>query len=380
MEHMGGPMDKNDIKRHLGNLADERNGAWLYKALADAEEDARIAEIYRRFAATENKHADVWARQLADAGVVVPEFRPSARSRILAWLARRFGVGLVLPSVRGMEQTAASSYSKQADAAGFVAEETSHSRLLQQMTSGMAGGLGGSAVAQVEGRHGTGGGNALRAAVLGANDGLVSNLSLIMGVAGANLASGSALVAGLAGLLAGACSMAMGEWLSVQSSRELYQRQVEIESAEIASNPQEEAEELSLIYQSRGLPVEQSDAMALRILNDQANAIQTLAREELGIDPEELGGSPWVAAITSFILFAVGAVIPVIPLMFAEGRTAIMISAAGGTLGLFAIGAAITLVTGRPAWKSGLRMVIIGLVAASITFVIGRLIGMGISA
>ena len=149
-------------------------------------------------------------------------------------------------------------------------------------------------------------GNALRAAVLGANDGLVSNASLVMGVAGAELAGRSILITGLAGLLAGSLSMALGEWLSVQSARELFAHQIGIEREELLAAPEEEAEELALIYQAKGLPAEQARELGQRLVQDQQTALDTLAREELGIDPAELGGSAWVAAITSFLLFSAG--------------------------------------------------------------------------
>ncbi len=374
-------MDNTDLKRQLDNLADERNGAALYRAMAQAEKDPRLAEIYRRFAQVEDRHAEAWVGKLQAAGVPVPAFKPSWQTKVLAWLARRLGVGMVLPTVTGIEQSAAGKYSAQADAGDMPAEEASHARLLAQMSG--SGGAGGAKLAQMEGRHRTGGGNALRAAVLGANDGLVSNLSLVMGVAGAATAAGAhgmILITGLAGLLAGACSMALGEWLSVQSSRELYQRQIEIERAEIANSPQEEAEELSLIYQSRGLPEEQARQIAQHIFRDKDSALQTLIREELAIDPEELGGSPWVAAGTSFGLFALGAVIPVIPFMLPvlDGNAAIAASAVLSTVGLYVIGAAITLFTGKTAWRSGVRMVIFGLAAAAITFAVGRLIGVSV--
>ncbi len=371
-------MEPRDTQRQLANLADERNGAALYRAMAEAEKDPHLAEIYRRFAQVEDRHAAAWEGKLQAAGVPVPSFKPSWQTTVLAWLARRLGVKLVLPTVTGMERSAVGKYTGQADAADMAPEEASHARLLSQMTSPAPSGPVN--VAQMEGRHRSGGGNALRAAVLGANDGLVSNLSLVMGVAGAASAAGEQnmiLITGLAGLLAGACSMALGEWLSVQSSRELYQRQIEIERAEIANSPQEEVEELALIYQSRGVAEEHARQIAQHIFRDKESALQTLIREELAIDPEELGGSAYVAAGTSFALFALGAVIPVIPFMlpFLRGNRAIVASAILSTGGLYVIGAAITLFTGKTAWRSGLRMVITGLAAAAITFTIGHLIG-----
>lgn len=238
--------------------------------------------------------------------------------------------------------------------------------------------MDGNTLAQIEGRHRTPGGNSLRAAVLGASDGLLSNLSLVMGVAGANLASRSILVTGMAGLLAGACSMALGEWLSVQSSRELYERQIAIERREVEEVPDEEAEELALIYQAKGLPEAQAKSLAAKMMANQATALDTLSREELGIDPDELGGSAWAAAITSFFLFAIGAIIPVAPFMVLTGNLAVYVSLLSSGVGLFVIGAGITLLTGRSILYSGMRQVVFGFAAAAITFGVGRLIGVAI--
>jgi VIT1/CCC1 family predicted Fe2+/Mn2+ transporter len=233
-------------------------------------------------------------------------------------------------------------------------------------------------VAQLEGRHRATGGNALRAAVLGANDGLVSVLSLTMGAAGASLPGHGVLITGIAGLLAGASSMALGEWLSVQSSRELYMNQIKIEAEEIENAPLEEQEELALIYQSKGLPKERARELASQMMADKANILDTLTREELGIDPKELGGSPWEAAITSFFLFSAGAIIPLFPYMFLKGITAIVVSLSLGALALFLTGAAITLMTGKNVWVSGLRQVLIGILAAALVFGVGKLIGVSV--
>jgi VIT1/CCC1 family predicted Fe2+/Mn2+ transporter len=199
-----------------------------------------------------------------------------------------------------------------------------------------------------------------------------------MGAAGANLPGHGVLITGIAGLLAGASSMALGEWLSVQSSRELYQNQIKIEAEEIQHAPQEEQEELALIYQSKGLPEERARELAAHMMGDQAHILDTLTREELGIDPEELGGSPWVAALTSFFLFSAGAIIPLFPYIFSNGLSATIISLALGALALFFTGAAITLLTGKSVWVSGFRQVLIGLVAAALVFGVGKLIGVSI--
>jgi VIT1/CCC1 family predicted Fe2+/Mn2+ transporter len=233
----------------------------------------------------------------------------------------------------------------------------------------------GRALARLEGRHRAVGGNALRAAVLGANDGLVSNLSLVMGVAGAQLSDQGVLITGLAGLLAGACSMAMGEWLSVQSARELAQRQLAIEAEEIRAVPHEEQQELALIYEAKGLTPDNARRVASQLMADEGKALEVLAQEELGIDPAELGGSPWEAAAMSFVLFTLGAILPVAPFMVLSGMSAVGASLGVSAVALFGIGAAITLFTGRNALYAGSRQLLFGLAAAGLTYGIGRLLG-----
>jgi VIT1/CCC1 family predicted Fe2+/Mn2+ transporter len=215
--------------------------------------------------------------------------------------------------------------------------------------------------------------------VLGANDGLVSNLSLVMGVAGATSGQSEILLAGSAGLLAGALSMALGEWISVKSSQELYERQMALEMDEIIANPEGELKEMTLIYMAKGIPEGQALEMARLAMSDKDKAHQFLIKEELGINPEELKSSAREAAITSFILFAIGAIIPLAPFFWSGGFTAIALSVILSTVGLFLIGSAITLFTGKSIWFSGMRQVIFGLIAAAITFGIGRLIGVSIA-
>lgn len=370
-------LSARERNRLVENLVDELNGAALYDSLAAAENDHRLAEVYRRLADVERRHADRWRRKLEDAGEALPSFAPSWRTKTLGWMARRFGTGAVLPSVRWLERADTKKYALQSDATDFHADERSHSRVISLM-SDMRGGFAGSDVAQIEGRHRAAGGNALRAAVLGANDGLVSNLSLVMGVAGAALSERTILITGFAGLLAGAGSMALGEWLSVQSSREFYRHQIETEAEEIANMPEEEEEELALIYQARGLDEAKAKEFAASVMRNSETAVETMAREELGIDPGELGGSAWVAAFTSFLLFAIGAIVPVLPFVFANGRTALVLSIAFSTVALFLVGAGITLFTGRSVMFSGSRQVLFGLIAAALTFGIGRAVGVSL--
>jgi VIT1/CCC1 family predicted Fe2+/Mn2+ transporter len=363
--------------RLVGNLVDELNGAALYDSLAAAEKDERLAEVYRRLATVERRHADRWRKKLEDAGETLPRFAPSWRTRTLGWLARRFGTRVVLPSVQSLERADTNKYANQADARDFHGDERSHMRVIQLMSS-TGGGFVGADVARLEGRHRAPGGNALRAAVLGANDGLVSNLSLVMGVSGAALSERAVLITGLAGLLAGASSMALGEWLSVQSSREFYRHQLETEEEELETMPEEETEELALIYQARGLDEEQSRAFAEGMMRNPDTALATLAREELGIDPEALGGSAWEAAIVSFLLFSMGAIVPVLPFLFARGENAALLSILSSAVALFLVGAGITLYTGRPVLFSGMRQVLFGLAAAALTWGIGRLVGVSL--
>lgn len=369
-----------DIKRYLNNLQKEIDGAALYRVLAETEKQPQMAEVYRKLAASEDKHAAAWEKKLEKLKVSLPPRRPTWRAATMIWLARRFGAQFVLPTITGNEKADGRSYDGQSDqeAKGFSQDEKSHARLLE-MASKSSGGLPGGSVAQLEGRHKASGGNALRAAVLGANDGLVSILSLTMGVAGATNSRLDILIAGLAGVLAGAGSMALGEWLSVQSSRELYEHQIKIEAEEIASNPEEEQEELALIYQSKGLPEDRAKELASHMMADKGSILDTLAREELGIDPEELGGSAYEAAIMSFLLFAFGALFPMFPYFFWSGTSAIILSLGVSAIGLFIIGAAITLMTGRGVLFSGMRQVLVGIAAAALTYSIGKLIGISIA-
>jgi VIT1/CCC1 family predicted Fe2+/Mn2+ transporter len=372
------PKTLTDTQRFLQNLQKEVDGAALYAVLSNRETRPEMKTVYQRLSESEQRHAQFWREKLTEAGAPIPEVTPTGRTRTLMWLAQRFGPQFVLPTVTSNEKADSSAYSNQpeAEAVGMAAEEQAHARLVSAASGGE--GVAGSIVAETEGRHRSAGGNALRAAVLGADDGLVSNLSLVMGVAGAALAGRGILITGLAGLLAGASSMALGEWLSVQSSRELYERQIGLEKEELETNPAEEAEELALIYQAKGLPEARARELAHSLLANHATALDTLAREELGIDPQELGGSAWEAAITSFFLFALGAIIPVAPFIFLSGMTAVYVSVIISALGLFGIGAAITLMTGRSVLYSGTRQVLFGLTAAALTYGIGRLIGVSI--
>ncbi len=368
---------RTDVARFRTNRQEEIDSAAIYAAIAKMETNEKLAEVYRRLAASEEAHVGFWEGKLRDAGARVPARRPSLRSRVIVWLSRRFGSQSVIPMMAMKEQAGRHDYDDQPDAlaANLPAVESSHARLLSTISHARGSGMEGGLLARLEGRHRAVGGNALRAAVLGANDGLVSVLSLVMGVAGAHSSNHAILVAGLAGTLAGACAMAMGEWLSVQSARELAMRQIAIERDELLAAPEEEGQELSLIYQAKGLDREEADALAAKLMGDRDNVLDTLTREELGLDPAELGGSAWEAAVTSFFLFFAGAIAPVAPFIIFSGQAAVIGSLAASGAALFLTGATITLMTGRGVLFSGMRQLIIGLGAAAVTFGIGRLIG-----
>jgi len=365
-----------DVRRYRSNWQGEVDSAALYRAMAQAEDGSANAKVYENLASIEEKHAAFWEERLGAAGHPPGTRKPSWRARILMWCARRWGAESVLPTVASHEYVARNDYAPQRETAktGMTGEERMHARVLQTMLAKTSG-VEGSTLGRIEGRHHSLGRNTLRAAVLGANDGLCSNLALVMGVAGASVSERTVTLAGIAGLLAGACSMALGEWISVKSSRELAEREMKIERSELEANPEQEREELQLIYESKGLPADEARELSAKLLSDPNTALDVLAREELGIDPSDLGGSPWMAAGSSMLLFSIGAVIPLAPFVFLHGLAAFAASVAAGAFGLYLIGAGISVFTGRSAFFSGSRQLVLGLAAAAVTFVIGKLIG-----
>ncbi len=429
------PEFKNDIDRWRSNLAAERDALALYLSLAQVEQDATRREIWRELAAAEQRHADRWIDKLrAEGQVVRDDWRPGWRPRTLGLIARLFGPRAVLPVLSSLEAGDADMYVGQADAQDLVKEEEHLGRVVAAMAEGkpadailreadrstdggaldgdvMAHGAGAQAevltppvgaapvgagahthasaqhgtppssedAAQPEGWHGGAAANngALRAAIFGINDGLVSNFSLVMGVAGASAGNQFVLLAGVAGLLAGASSMAAGEYISMQSQRELFERQIALERDELEENPEEEQHELALIYRAKGVPKADAERLARHLMRDKDVALDTLVREELGLDPDELG-SPWKAAASSFTAFAFGALVPVLPYMLLGGIWAFVTSAILCAAALFGVGAGVSLLTGRGVLYSGARMVLIGGVAAAITYLVGAVIGVSL--
>jgi VIT1/CCC1 family predicted Fe2+/Mn2+ transporter len=358
--------------------ADEMDGAAMYRALADRA-DGEQREIFLELARAEERHAAHWAAKLVELGEPEPrpeQHRRGPRVRLVAWLARRFGTRAVLPIVERAELADAGHYDGVPDAtAAMATDERIHARVLAGLTpaSVRAGGI-----MRGERWHRGDASGALRAAIFGVNDGLVSNLALVMGVTGGTGERRFILLAGVAGLLAGAFSMGAGEYISVASQRELFQRELALEAEEIEAMPDEEANELALIYRAKGVGREEAEAMAARIMRDRTTALDTMAREELGLNPDELG-SPWGVAASSFVSFAAGAVVPVLPWLVASGAAGLTASLVLSALALFLVGAGISLLTGRPLLQSGARHLLVGGLAAAATFGIGRLIGVSVS-
>lgn len=385
-----------DVERSLENLKLERDAIVLYDALAAIEKDSRRAEAFGRIAGNERRHADIWARKLGELGADVPPASgPRPRVRFIILAARLFGTRAVADMVTALEGDEEDAYGAQEsspEAAAIAADEREHAAIWERLKAetsvvaeagkgrdGVAAAATARSAAEVGSReawHRSGGrSGTLRAVIFGVSDGLVSNLSLVMGVAGAASNNPSfILLAGIAGLLAGAFSMAAGEYISMQSQRELFERQIALERSEIELMPEEEQAELAASYRAKGFTKEEADQIAERIFRDPETALDALLREELGLDPDELG-SPWGAAFGSFVAFAIGAVIPVLPYLVGGGTAALAVSLGLSLVALFAVGAAVSLLTGRGAIFSGVRQLVIGLAAALVTYTIGSIIG-----
>ena len=355
--------------RHRRYLEAELEAVALYTALADVEKEPDRAAVFRRLADMEVSHAERWAQKLGLASDDLHAYRSGLRIRFLIWLARRLGTRRVLPLVLRVESGDTRMYAGDPEARDIVREERSHSRSLRALAT-----PGGHGDVMSEVRESRGASGALRAAVLGFNDGLVSNFSLVTGVRGGTADPGIILLAGMAGLVAGAFSMAAGEYVSMRAQRDRYEYHLEVEREELEQFPDDEREELALIYQAKGLTPQEARTLAERIMQDPETALDTMAREELGLDPAQLG-SPWIAAVSSFVAFAAGAFIPVFPYIVGEGMFAFSLSGVLSAVALGVIGTLLSALSGKHALWGGVRMLGIGLAAAAVTFGIGRLVG-----
>jgi len=368
---LGQNNDKARVKQYREYLNAELEAAAIYGALADTEENDDRAQVFRDLVSAEMRHARRWAEKLGIDGATLQPADPGLKVKTLQWAARRFGTSRVLPVLLRLEAKEVDAYAADPEATDLVSEERGHSRVLEKMTG--------------PGRGVTDGGR-LRAAVLGVNDGLVSNFSLVMGVAGgtASAAGGGGdpefiLLAGVAGLFAGAFSMASGEYISMRSQRDILEHEMSKEAIELQEWPEEEEEELALIYQAKGLSREEASHLAKRIMLDPKVALDTMAREELGLDPAQLG-SPWGASSTSFVAFVAGAVVPIVPYIFDAGALALVLSATFSAVALAGVGGMLGAMSGRNAAWGGLRMLLAGGAAAAVTFTVGSLIGISVSA
>lgn len=361
------------------NIQTEVDASYLYSILAQNEENPDVAEIFRQMSDIERQHALAFMAKNKIPSEPFPA--PSVRAKILRSLGKVMGYDFILGVLMDTEKSLSNSIlntRKKLKPDTSSISDTAHVAILKNILNNQTK-VSGTNLARFEKRHRSVGGNALRAAVLGGNDGLVSNFSLVMGIAGATSGNDEVLLAGVAGLLAGALSMALGEWISVKSSQELYENQMNLEMEELEVNPEGEEKEIALIYMSKGIPEGQAREMASEIIKDKSKAHEILVKEELGINTEDLKGSAMEAAVTSFLLFAVGAIIPVLPFFFLSGFNAVILSTIVSAIGLFIIGSAITLFTGKSIWYSGMRQVIFGLAAAAITYGIGSLIGVQVA-
>ncbi len=359
------------------SLQTEIDACYLYRKLAENEKEESISNIFRKMSEIELGHAEAFAKRenISTENLIIPSWR----AKTLNLIGKIFSYDYVLGALMDTEKSLSNAIlnTKKNNKLEITGSETNHVKILWSILDNDKT-LSVDQHAKFETKHRSVGGNAIRAAVLGGNDGLVSNFSLVMGIAGATAGGQGVLLAGIAGLLAGALSMALGEWISVRSSQELYENQMAIEMDELETNPEGELKELALIYMAKGIPEEQSHNMATEIMSDKSKAHEVLVKEELGINADELKGSAIEAALYSFFLFTIGAIIPVAPFLFMSGFHAIITSVIASAAGLFLIGAAITLFTGKNVWYSGFRQVLFGLVAAGITFGIGELIGVAI--
>ncbi|HEX7125924.1 MAG TPA: VIT1/CCC1 transporter family protein [Thermodesulfobacteriota bacterium] len=352
-------MERTSAAQAVSSWREEKQSAFLYRVVEAAERGTPREALFAGLAEAAEAQAEVWAAIAARAGAPPPgRFTPSMRARVVAALVRAVGPSAMRPVLAAMKVRGVSAYAASVPSTAHHAVPDS--------------------VEELRSHHGTRGGGNLRAAVFGVNDGLVSNATLILGVAGAATSHETVLLAGLAGLLAGALSMAAGEYVSVRSQREMYEYQIGLERAELAQYPEDEAAELALIYRTRGLGEAEATQMARQIVADPERALRVLAREELGVDPEDLG-SPWGAAVSSFVSFALGGAVPVLPFLAGAGALALPAAIGLTALSLFGVGAALSLFTGRGAVRGGLRMLGVGGGAGVVAYLIGHVVGAGLA-
>lgn len=385
-----------DSERYLQYLNSERRAARLYDALAELTDGDR-REALLELAEIERRHAAHWIDLLERAGAKVPpddESLDPDDKEVLA-RAQQYSLDSVLTDLEEAEREAESVYDSEPDAPrNMSVDERQHARVLRKLASqASAADLAATVATQKmeanrpfdaqailansENWHHADKSGTARAAVFGISDGLVSNTALVMGFAGGGIGSQTVLFAGIAGLLAGAFSMAAGEYVSVAGQRDLFEKEIAIEAEELRTAPQEEERELELIYRAKGLDADMAKQVAKKIMSDPDVALDTMVREELGLDPDELG-SPVKVAASSFASFAVGAIVPVIPYLFLSGTAALALGIVLAVVALLVVGGTVGRISGSGTVKSALRQLAFGGGAAIVTYVIGHFIGVGI--
>ena len=362
----------NQNKRYSEYLESELEAAAIYASLAEVENDENRAAIFRKLVNAEMRHAARWADKL---GIDSSNLKPKTSGpKILSlkFAAKLFGTNKIIPLLLKIEAKEVDVYAADPEAQDLVGEERQHSVTLRNLTKspGATGPWSSASILRS--------GGSLRAAILGMNDGLISNFSLAMGVAGGTNNPDFVLLAGIAGLLAGAFSMASGEYISMRSQKDVYEHEILKEAIEIQEWPEEEEEELTLIYQAKGLSETESKKVAKRLMKDPEIALDTMAREELGLDPSQLG-SPWGASISSFISFVVGAIIPIVPYILKLQDNAFLISAILSLAALAIVGGLLAGFSGKNILWGSFRMILAGSAAATVTYFVGKLVGISVT-
>ena len=367
----------DSVDRYRRHITAEWDAAALYTGLAELSRGRR-REVLSELAGIEEKHAAFWSDKIVEQGGTPPSresFAPSERTLSLLETARRYSTDLVLPIVEQDERDAVDDYNAEPDAPAFMLEdEAGHAQALAELLREGVDGTRPGSDGTAEFWHRTDKSGTLRAGIFGINDGLVSNTALVMGFAGAGAAQDTVLLAGLSGLLAGAFSMASGEYVSMANQRESFEREIELEREELELHPEDEQRELELIYEAKGLDSRMAAEVAAQVMSDKEVALDTMAREELGLDPDQLG-SPSGAALSSFVAFSLGAVLVVVPYLFTGGRVAFAIAVVLALLALAAVGGVMARLNGRPPARGITRQLAVGVAAAGATYLFGALFG-----
>lgn len=365
----------------------EQAGVRIYRALAEHESSATRRNVLLKLAAIEAQHSERWATRLRELGASPPPDRDPLRDRLWRWLLVQSGTDNALKRIESAEEDAEALYENLISLAPTESdrqalqtvqqEEESHGRLAGMATAPAAHAIGPQAMLDTILRRETWhkrGGGWIGQAIYGANDGLGSVFGIVTGVAGATAGGSAVLIAGLAGMLASALSMGSGAYLATKTDREVQEAEIARERREVEQKPDEEREELALFYQLKGVPEEEAQLLAARLIAQPDHALTTLASEELGLS-EQSFPNPWTAALSATLSTAFGAFIPIVPFFFASGYTAILASFVISTVAHFLIGAAKTVVTGLSPWRSGVEMTLVGLGEAVITYLLGLAFG-----